>query len=74
MDLAADLLKSIRPMVVAVGDTMSSSQPLREMRSELQQQIRELVFEHGPNFFPGVTNYVVLEAGVPPSYSSAFNS
>jgi hypothetical protein len=52
-DVAVDVLKSIRPLIVALGNIMSSSEPLREMRSNLQKKIRHLVDELGPQLFPG---------------------
>ncbi len=50
-DLAFDVSKSIRPLVVSLGNTLSSSEPLREMRAELQVKIRNLVDELGPEAF-----------------------
>jgi hypothetical protein len=52
-DLAVDVLKSIRPLIVSLGNLMSSSEPLREMRANLQKKIRHLVDELGPQLFPG---------------------
>lgn len=51
-DLANDLSVSIRPLIVSIGNTLSSSEPpLREMRAELQIKIRRLVEECGPEIF-----------------------
>jgi hypothetical protein len=52
-DVAIDVLKSIRPLIVALGNLMSSSEPLREMRLNLQRKIRHLVDDLGPELFPG---------------------
>ena len=51
-DMAFDVLKSIRPLIVSLGNFLSSSEPLREMRSDLQKRIREIVDELGPTVFP----------------------
>jgi glycerol-3-phosphate O-acyltransferase/dihydroxyacetone phosphate acyltransferase len=52
-DLAVDVMKSIRPLIVSIGNVMSSSEPLREMRSDLKTKIRNIVDEFGPEVFPG---------------------
>lgn len=51
-DIALDVLKSTRPLVVSLGNVLSSSEPLREMRSDLQKRIREIVDELGTSVFP----------------------
>jgi glycerol-3-phosphate O-acyltransferase / dihydroxyacetone phosphate acyltransferase len=50
-DLAFDVSKSIRPLIVSIGNVMSSSEPLRELRAELQAKIRLMVEEMGPEIF-----------------------
>lgn len=47
-DFLNDLTSSIRPLIVSLGNIFSSSEPLREMRAELQEKIRNLVEELGP--------------------------
>ncbi|KAJ3318504.1 hypothetical protein HDV06_000437 [Boothiomyces sp. JEL0866] len=49
---AYNLLASIRPLIVSIGNTMSSSEPLRASRQKLQQKIRDLVNQLGPEVFP----------------------
>lgn len=51
-DIAIDVLKSTRPLIVSLGNVLSSSEPLREMRGDLQKRIREIVDELGPQVFP----------------------
>jgi glycerol-3-phosphate O-acyltransferase/dihydroxyacetone phosphate acyltransferase len=59
-DIAVDLLKSVRPLIVSIGNVMSSSEPLREMRAELQKKIRHLVDELGPDLFPDFENIRIM--------------
>ncbi|KAJ3270588.1 hypothetical protein HDV01_007684 [Terramyces sp. JEL0728] len=49
---AYNILASIRPLIVSIGNTMSSSEPLRVSRQKLQQKIRDLVNHLGPEVFP----------------------
>ena len=50
-DLLFDLTNSIRPLLISLSDVTSSTEPLREMRADLQIKIRALVEELGPEFY-----------------------
>jgi glycerol-3-phosphate O-acyltransferase/dihydroxyacetone phosphate acyltransferase len=66
-DLIVDIVKSIRPLIVSIGNVMSSSEPLREMRSDLQTQIRNMVNQFGPEVFPDFENTRIIKPGHPPN-------
>lgn len=51
-DISVDVIKSLRPLIVSMGNVLSSSEPLRELRAKLQKQIRDLVTELGEKEFP----------------------
>lgn len=60
-DLAFDVSKSIRPLIVSIGNVMSSSEPLRELRAELQVKIRAMVDEMGPEIFEDFEEFRVVK-------------
>ena len=51
-EISFDVLKSIRPLIVSIGNSVSSSEPLRDMRRKLQVKIRNFVAEVRPVIFP----------------------
>jgi hypothetical protein len=51
-EISFDVLKSIRPLIVSIGNSVSSSEPLRDMRKKLQIKIRNFVAEVRPVIFP----------------------
>jgi hypothetical protein len=51
-DVGIDIAKSLPPLLVSLGNTLSSSAPLRELRKKLKDEILKLVQELGPVVFP----------------------
>ncbi|KAJ3254118.1 hypothetical protein HK103_007506 [Boothiomyces macroporosus] len=68
---AYNLLASIRPLIVSIGNTMSSSEPLRASRQKLQQKIRDLVNQLGPEVFP---NFEEIRVVAPDGHVKGFSN
>ena len=51
-DMGLDIAKSLAPLVVSLGNVVSSSEPLRELRKKLKHNIEKLVTDLGPEVFP----------------------
>lgn len=51
-DIGLDIAKSLPPIIVSLGNTISSSEPLRELRRKLKNNIEQIVRELGPSVFP----------------------
>lgn len=51
-DVGVDIIKSLKPLIVSVGNTFSSSEPLRDLRRNLKKNIENLVEKLGPEIFP----------------------
>jgi glycerol-3-phosphate O-acyltransferase/dihydroxyacetone phosphate acyltransferase len=52
-DVGMDIAKSLKPLIVSVAGFFSSSEQLRDLRSNLQNDIERLVKKLGPQIFPG---------------------
>ncbi|KAI8910960.1 hypothetical protein EDD86DRAFT_189537 [Gorgonomyces haynaldii] len=51
-DIGIDIAKSLPPLMVSLGNVVSSSEPLRELRRKLKDNIEKLVKDLGPEVFP----------------------
>ena len=70
-DRGIDIAKSIPPLLVSLGNTVSSSEPLRECRRKLQISLRGLVEEFGPTLFADFEKTRILNRTRKPSVTES---